>query len=76
MSTDDAARLMNAAIGRLLRLGARPYRPGDEAQYEALRAAVMDRALSAMRDAGDQFARDVDAEIAMRRDRRRRAAQW
>lgn len=76
MSEEEVSRLMNAAIGRLLRLGSRPAQPGDEMEYEALRAAVMDRALPAMREAGDPLARQIDAEIAMRQDRRRRAASW
>lgn len=77
MSDEETRRrLMDAAIGRLLRLGSRPAQPGDEMEYEALRAAVMDRALPAMREAGNPLARAMDAEIAMRQDRRRRAAQW
>lgn len=39
---DDEERLaVTLAIGRLFRVLSRPYRPGDEEQYERCRAVVM-----------------------------------
>lgn len=39
---DDEERLaVTLAIGRLFRVLARPYRPGDEEQYERCRSVVM-----------------------------------
>lgn len=72
-ATERLRRLPRPVTHLVARL--RRTRPEPQ-QYEALRAAVMDRALPAMREAGDPLARAMDAEIAMRQDRRRRAAQW
>lgn len=44
MDRDDAARTMDLAIGRLLRLMSRPEQPGDVETYYACRRAIYDAA--------------------------------
>lgn len=39
---DEEHLVVTLAIGRLFRVLSRPYRPGDEEQYETCRRVVMD----------------------------------
>jgi hypothetical protein len=55
MDTNEARQLMQLAIGRILRLGSRPFQEGDIEQSEMARAAFY-RAIDAL---GIKPARDL-----------------
>ena len=40
-STDEERRAVRLALGRILRLGSRPERPGDLEEYERCRAIIL-----------------------------------
>lgn len=40
----DRSKVIELALGRIFRMGARPTQPGDVAEYERCRAIIMDAA--------------------------------
>lgn len=42
MTVAEAQLLMEMALGRLFRIGSRPFQDGDDAEYEKCRAAAME----------------------------------
>lgn len=72
----ECMHVIELAIGRMLRLGSRPAQPGDEEALDAVIGVVMQQVMPRLRELGSAYARDVDAEIVMRHDRRRRAGSW
>lgn len=44
MNEDEARVMLTLAIGRLLRIGSRPYQPGDDKTYADCRAVAMEAA--------------------------------
>jgi hypothetical protein len=48
MNQQEAEQMMRLALGRLFRIGSRPYQQGDDEQFEMCRRAVMEAAPIAM----------------------------
>lgn len=54
----ETKKLVDLAIGRILRMGSRPTQPGDVEEYERCRAIIMEHAPPAGDDYEVNWARD------------------
>lgn len=54
----ETKKLVDLAIGRILRMGSRPTQPGDAEEYERCRAIIMEHAPPATADYEVSWARD------------------
>lgn len=58
MTQTERDRIVALALGRLFRLGSRPSQPGDVAEYERVRAIVLDLVEAPQPDYRPNYARD------------------
>jgi hypothetical protein len=58
MTATERSKVFEAAMGRIFRLGSRPFQEGDIEEYERCRAVIMNLAQTVPADHGPNIARD------------------
>jgi len=64
MTDPEKTKLVELALGRIFRMGARPTQPGDVEEYERCRAIILDATDPVTPDYTPNYARDRNSGAA------------